>query len=205
MRPLLLLAAVATLKAAGAAAQDATHYTHADTLRGSNGPGRSWWDATFYDLHTRVNPADSSISGWNGITYRVLQPAREMQIDLQVPLEVDSMMQDHRRLTWRRDSNAFFVTLQVRPDWLLTEVEMRSLNCLPAGNASGVDRSPSESATNVITLGCTSFCAPVKSVCVPGKPVACGTTATTWPDVASNLTHCCSGKVGGGPGMTVPA
>src|SRR5881296_3783255 len=76
------------------AAQDTTRYTHADTLRGSNGPARAWWDVTFYDLHTRVNPADSSISGWNGITYRVLQPAREMQIDLQVPLEVDSMVQD---------------------------------------------------------------------------------------------------------------
>src|SRR5439155_8233887 len=24
-------------------------FTHADTLRGSNGPGRSWWDASFYD------------------------------------------------------------------------------------------------------------------------------------------------------------
>ncbi len=52
----------------------------------------------FYDLHVRVNPADSSIRGWNGITYRVLAPAQEMQIDLQVPLEVDSMVQDRRRL-----------------------------------------------------------------------------------------------------------
>ena len=25
----------------------------------------------FYDLHVRINPADSTISGWNGITYRV--------------------------------------------------------------------------------------------------------------------------------------
>lgn len=95
------------------AAQDTTRFTHADTLRGSNGPGRAWWDATFYDLHVRVNPADSTIRGWNGITYRVLAapPAREMQIDLQVPMEVDSMVQDRRRLTYRRDGNAFFVTL----------------------------------------------------------------------------------------------
>src|SRR5439155_15003587 len=57
-----------------AVAQDTTHYTHADTLSGSNGPARARWDVQFYDLHTRVNPRDSSISGWNGITYRVLQP-----------------------------------------------------------------------------------------------------------------------------------
>jgi aminopeptidase N len=95
-------------------AQDTTRYTHADTLRGSNGPGRSWWDAQFYDLRVRVNPADSSIRGSNGITYRVLRPAQVMQIDLQVPLEVDSIVQDRRRLTFRRDGNAFFVTLAAR-------------------------------------------------------------------------------------------
>ncbi len=92
-------------------AQAPTVYTHADTLRGSNGPGRSWWDVTFYDLHTTVSPADSTIHGWNGITYRVLQPAKEMQIDLQEPLVADSIKQDGRILTWRRDGNAFFVTL----------------------------------------------------------------------------------------------
>ena len=101
------------LVAAPAAAQTIdTVYTHADTLRGSNGPGRFWWDASFYDLHVRVNPADSSIRGWNGITYRVVKPAQVMQIDLQTPLEIDSIVQDRRKLASRRDGNAFFVTLQ---------------------------------------------------------------------------------------------
>ncbi len=86
-------------------------FTHADTLRGSNGPGRSWWDASFYDLHVRVLPPDSSIRGYNVITYRVIKPATEMQIDLQTPLEVDSMVQDGRAVTYRRDGNAFFVKL----------------------------------------------------------------------------------------------
>ena len=92
--------------------QDTTHFTHADTLRGSNGPARAWWDVQFYDLHVRVNLADSSIRGWNAITYRVFQPSRDMQIDLQQPLEIDSIVQDGRKLTYRRDANAFFVTLQ---------------------------------------------------------------------------------------------
>ena len=93
-----------------AAAQDSV-FTHADTLRGSNMPARAWWDAAFYDLHVTVSPGDSSIRGWNAITYRVLTPAQEMQIDLQVPLEVDSMVQDGAKLVSRRDGNAFFVTL----------------------------------------------------------------------------------------------
>jgi aminopeptidase N len=106
-----LAAAPVTLSAQAAAPV----FTHADTLRGSNTPQRAWWDASFYDLHVKVNPADSSIVGYNAITYRVLKPvpAREMQIDLQLPLVVDSIVQDGLELSARRDGNAFFVTLVV--------------------------------------------------------------------------------------------
>ena len=104
--PLMALIATAT----ALAAQQRT-YSRADTLRGSNGPARSWWDVEFYDLNVRVNPADSTISGWNAITYRVIRPSTEMQIDLQHPLVIDSIVQDRRKVQFRRDSNAFFVTL----------------------------------------------------------------------------------------------
>ena len=85
--PLMALIATAT----ALAAQQRT-YSRADTLRGSNGPARSWWDVEFYDLNVRVNPADSTISGWNAITYRVIRPSTEMQIDLQHPLVIDSIV-----------------------------------------------------------------------------------------------------------------
>ncbi len=114
MRCACLIVALVVSPFALAGAQDTTHYTHADTLRGSNGPGRAWWDVQFYDLHTSVNPADSTIGGWNAITYRVLQPGKEMQIDLQVPLQVDSIVQERKKLTSRRDGNAFFVTLKAQ-------------------------------------------------------------------------------------------
>ena len=99
----------------GLTAQEPPVFTRADSLRGSVGPDRAWWDVTFYDLHVRVNPADSSITGWNGITYRVLEPGQEMQIDLQMPLRVDSMIMAGRKLSYRRDGNAFFVSLPARP------------------------------------------------------------------------------------------
>ncbi len=89
-------------------------FTHADTLRGSNTPQRAWWDAGFYDLNVTITPADSSIRGHSGITYRVLEasnPQLEMQIDLQLPHVVDSMVQNGKALAYRRDGNAFFVTL----------------------------------------------------------------------------------------------
>lgn len=105
-----LLACLLALPGA-AQAQETARPTRADTLRGSITPQRAWWDVSFYDLDVRIDPAAQSIRGQTGITYRVLQPAREMQIDLQMPLEVDSMLQDGRRLAYRREGNAFFVTL----------------------------------------------------------------------------------------------
>ncbi|HEX2094587.1 MAG TPA: M1 family metallopeptidase [Longimicrobiaceae bacterium] len=112
MRTIALLACLVLSPLADAAAQQVPRrLTRADTLRGSITPERAWWDVTFYDLHVRVSPADSSIRGRNGITYRVTRPAREMQIDLQEPLQVDSVVQDGRSLRYRREGNAFFVTL----------------------------------------------------------------------------------------------
>lgn len=86
--------------------------SRADTLRGSfTTPARAWWDVSFYDLHVSINPTDSSIKGHNAITYRVLKPANEMQIDLMMPLEVDSMVQDGKSVQFRREGAAFFATL----------------------------------------------------------------------------------------------
>lgn len=109
---LALLAILAAAAWQPVYAQGARAYTRADTLRGSfDTPQRAWWDVTFYDLHVAISPRDSSITGYNGITYRVLEPAQLLQVDLQVPLVVDSMVQDGKALRYRRDGNAFFVTL----------------------------------------------------------------------------------------------
>ena len=59
---ILLLACVPS---ATASAQEPA-FTHADTLRGSITPERAWWDVAFYDLHVRLDPADSTVRGWNG-------------------------------------------------------------------------------------------------------------------------------------------
>jgi aminopeptidase N len=84
-------------------------FTRADTLRGSITPERAWWDVVFYDLHVTIDPSDSTIRGWNGITYRVLDKSRALQLDLQEPLQIDSAMQDGHRVRYRRDGNAFFL------------------------------------------------------------------------------------------------
>ena len=98
----------------------AQHYTHADTLRGSNGPGRSWWNATKYDLHVKFNLEDSSISGYNVISFKELKKDHVdyFQIDLQKPMIIDSVILGNKK--WRdqrwkinfiQDGNAWFINL----------------------------------------------------------------------------------------------
>ncbi|MBA2249649.1 MAG: M1 family metallopeptidase [Chitinophagaceae bacterium] len=105
-------------------------FTHADSLRGTNGPARSWWDALKYDLHVKFNLNDSTINGYNVIYYKALQKARTMQIDLQQPLMIDSIfliayiplrydkyepekiaMPKQRITEIKKDGNAYFVDL----------------------------------------------------------------------------------------------
>ncbi|MGH7497822.1 MAG: M1 family metallopeptidase [Gemmatimonadales bacterium] len=107
---LRLTFALLLLPVVRSAAQQAS-FSHADTLRGAITPERAWWDVVFYDLHVKLDPADSTIRGWNGITYRVVGKSRAMQIDLQMPLEIDSVLQEGRKVSYRRDGNAFFLAV----------------------------------------------------------------------------------------------
>ena len=104
--PMLCIALLATFTA-GAQQQ----FSRADTLRGSITPQRAWWDVTSYNLHVQVNPDDSTFSGFNTITYKVLKPDSLMQIDLQAPMTIDSVVQDKMPLTFTRDGNAWFIKM----------------------------------------------------------------------------------------------
>ncbi len=65
-------------------------FTHADTLRGSNGRGRAWWDVQKYDLQVTFDTITKSIKGKNVIIASVVaEPADSMQIDLQEPMILD--------------------------------------------------------------------------------------------------------------------
>ncbi|MEO6832887.1 MAG: M1 family metallopeptidase [Chitinophagaceae bacterium] len=65
-------------------------YTHQDTLRGSNGRGRDWWNVVKYDLTINIDTATKTISGTNAMTFKVIAPPRDsMQIDLQEGMELE--------------------------------------------------------------------------------------------------------------------
>ncbi len=68
-------------------------YTHQDTLRGSNGIGRSWWDVQHYSLDIIFDTAIKSISGSNNIILKITDaPHDSLQIDLQEPMVLDSVI-----------------------------------------------------------------------------------------------------------------
>lgn len=86
-------------------------YTHADSLRGSITKERIWWDALHYELSVKFDIPNKSISGSNSITYKVLSPCQTMQIDLMDPLQIDSIIQEHKKLNYKKDGNAYFINL----------------------------------------------------------------------------------------------
>ena len=89
-----------------------THFTHADTLRGSITPERAWWDVMRYDISVTPDFDKKYTSGFNNITYKVVAANHPdvMQIDLQQPLVIDSIIYDKKQsLSFSREGDVYFV------------------------------------------------------------------------------------------------
>lgn len=87
--------------------------TKKDSLRGSITAERSWWDVVYYDLNATIQPEDSSITGYNNITYRVTKEPKRMQIDLQDPLTIDQIKQNGQTLKYNRVKNSYAYMVEV--------------------------------------------------------------------------------------------
>jgi aminopeptidase N len=87
-------------------------FTRADTLRGSLNAERTY-NVLKYDISFTPDYDDKSITGRNTITY-IDSGLQKMQIDLQVPLEIDSIVQDNRKLEYEREGNVFHVAVNTR-------------------------------------------------------------------------------------------
>ena len=88
-------------------------YTRQDTLRGSNGRGRDWWDVLSYSLMIEFDTARGIIAGYNIVNFRVTDESRDsMQIDLQDGMSIRDMKQidkDGKPLAFTRDGNVCWV------------------------------------------------------------------------------------------------
>ncbi|MCX2473750.1 M1 family metallopeptidase [Pedobacter sp. MC2016-05] len=92
-----------------------TKYTMADTLRGSLTKERTWWDVQRYEVYVKPDYNALSIVGSNEIRYKVVRPNEgniKMQIDLQDPLTIDSVIYNNRiRLAFNKQAGVWYLTV----------------------------------------------------------------------------------------------
>jgi aminopeptidase N len=91
-------------------------YTRADTLRGSIGPARAWWDATWYAIDVTPDYSAKRIRGSVTMDFRVLAPGTNMQIDLQEPMRLTRVRWRDQELAFQRDENAWFIQFPQPPE-----------------------------------------------------------------------------------------
>jgi len=90
-------------------------FTHQDTLRGSNGPGRDWWDVKHYTLRLKPDYQKKEISGYCHIIFKTIKPGKNkiMQIDLQEPMEIEEISTDTYsgkiNYKFRREKNVYWI------------------------------------------------------------------------------------------------
>jgi aminopeptidase N len=92
-------------------AQRSQTYTRQDSLRGSITKERAWWDLLKYNLTVAVDPENQSIKGSNIIKYKVLEPNKVIQIDLQPPMAIGIVTQEGKPLEVTHEGNAHFIKL----------------------------------------------------------------------------------------------
>jgi aminopeptidase N len=94
-------------------------FTYQDTLRGSNGPGRDWWDVKYYDLTVTPDYTTKTIQGKNRILVEWLRFSgndMQMQIDLQYPMVMDSVVYGNISLKFQREGNTWNIIWPQTPD-----------------------------------------------------------------------------------------
>ncbi len=83
-------------------------FTHADTLRGSNGIFRQQWDVLHYDITVEPDYSAKTISAKNTMQF-FDNGAKMMQIDLQQPMILDSVKDGETSFKFRRDDNVYWL------------------------------------------------------------------------------------------------
>jgi aminopeptidase N len=116
-RSFALLTAYCLLFSIHLFAQEQKTFTHADTLRGSITPERAWWDVLRYDITVKPDYESKTIEGKNEIQCLVRHAIGDkiMQIDLQQPLMIDSVIYSKKNLEFERNENVYEIKFHFDP------------------------------------------------------------------------------------------
>lgn len=88
-------------------------FTMQDSLRGTYGPERAWWDVVRYDVNVKPNMAAKTIEGFVDISFKVTKKAKlPMQIDLQEPMQIDraEYIGENLPVNFEREGNVYWLT-----------------------------------------------------------------------------------------------
>jgi len=110
MKRCISLLLIISIFSSGLAQQ--SNFSKQDTLRGSITPERVWWDLLHYNLDFKVSPSSKNIEGSNIIRYEVLSKNQLMQIDLQPPMEITSVLENEKKLNYNRYGNVYYIQLK---------------------------------------------------------------------------------------------
>ena len=86
--------------------------TSQDSLRGSLTPERTWWDVDFYNIRVTPDYTSKTIRGWNQIGFKATEDisGRKMQLDLQQPMQIDSVIFEGKPLRKpERKGNVYYL------------------------------------------------------------------------------------------------
>lgn len=89
-------------------------FTKDDTLLGSNTAYRAWWNVTHYNLSVKPDYKTKSLLGSNIMSYSVSSDSLPfiMQLDLQTPMQIDSLFLDSKRLSdYKKEKNRWMISL----------------------------------------------------------------------------------------------
>ncbi|MDV6168542.1 M1 family metallopeptidase [Flavobacterium sp. DG1-102-2] len=84
-------------------------YTRRDSLQGGLRPERTCFDVQRYELNIKVDPDKKFISGYNEITFKVVENTSKIQLDLFENMQIDSIVVKGNKTTYKRDNDAVFI------------------------------------------------------------------------------------------------
>ncbi len=87
------------------------NFTLSDTLRGSITPERAWWNVMHYDIAVEPDFETKSIQGHNILSFVATASGDVMQIDLQEPMVIDSVLYGSELLNLSRLKNVYLIQL----------------------------------------------------------------------------------------------
>lgn len=102
-----LITAFTFLSVVSASAQT---FTRRDSLQGGLRPERTSFDVQRYDLNIKVDPGKKFISGYNDITFKVVENTAKIQLDLFENMTIDSIAVKGNTVKYKRDNDAVFIT-----------------------------------------------------------------------------------------------